>query len=67
MNLNDVRTLVRPFMAITGWLALIGLAIMGAIQGDSGLFLPQWLVGILMAPGAVYITDRTISKNRGAS
>lgn len=62
--INDIKVLVRPFMAITGWLALIGLAVMGAIQGQVGLFLPQWLIGILMSPGAAYITIRTIEKRK---
>ena len=63
--IKDIGTLVRPFMAISGWIALIGLAVMGAIQGDPKLFLPEWLVGILLSPGAAYITWRTYAKVTG--
>lgn len=57
---SPVRQVVRPFMAVTGWVALIILLSYAFMNGTA--YPPEWMMGLLTAPGAVYLTDRTVRK-----
>jgi len=55
------RAMVRPVMAITGWIALI---IVGIVAWYNEVPAPLWLIGLLQAPGSVYLVDRTVRRNK---
>ena len=59
--MENFKALVRPFMAISGWVCICVIVITAWTNGMIPL---QMAIGILSAPGAVYITDRTISKHQ---
>jgi len=59
--MKDISALVRPYMAVSGWLCV---CIVVVISWFNGMLSPQVAIGILSAPGAVYLTDRTVTKHK---
>lgn len=57
--MTDIRTYIRPFMAASGWLVLCVLIVLAF---TNEMTVPQWMIGILLSPGAVWLTSRTIEK-----
>lgn len=57
--MTDIRTFVRPIMAILGY-AIASIACVFAVE--SGMISFQMALGVWMAPGAVYLTSRTIER-----
>lgn len=59
--MQDIRTLVRPIMALVGYV-IAAIVCISAV--DCGMISFQVALGVWMAPGAVYLTSRTIEKAR---
>lgn len=57
--MQDIRTLVRPIMAWTGY-TIAAIVCISAV--DCGMISFQVALGVWMAPAAVYLTSRTIEK-----
>ena len=57
-----IRAMTRPYLAVSGWTVLLILIILGVLSGCVDSFLPKWVIGLLMTPGSVYLTDRTVRK-----
>jgi len=58
---NEIKSMVRPFLAVSGWIVLMTLVV---LSYTNNVPLPQWIIGLCLAPSAVYLTDRTIKKRK---
>ena len=57
--MTDIRTNVRPIMALVGYF-IAAIACIFAV--DAGMISFQVALGVWLAPGSVWLTSRTIER-----
>lgn len=60
--MENFKALVRPFMAVSGWLILGVILAEGYMAGN--IYPPAWVIGILLSPSITWFGLRFVEKQK---